>query len=122
MIAITPEVLAAAYAELAPELGVPTRASLPAIRIALEEAHHLADDVYDVPGVLLFALGRTPRCFAGFRAMSVLVVAWHAKMLGFKLDARVDELADVLERVALREMDHDAVRGWTAERLFPFGG
>jgi hypothetical protein len=116
------EAIARAYAVVAPELGVPPRASEAAIRVALREADHLANDVYDVPAALLFALGRHPRCFAAFRAMSVLVVEWHTKTLGFKLEASRTELADVLTRVALRELTHDEVRAWVVERMLPFGG
>ncbi|MDF2694868.1 MAG: hypothetical protein K0S65_3251 [Labilithrix sp.] len=116
------DVLVRAYARIAPELGVEPKASETALRIALREADHLADDIYDVPGALLFALGRTPRCFSAFRAMSVLVVEWQTKTLGFKLEATTFELADVLGRVALREMSQEEVRAWVAERLLPFGG
>ncbi len=117
-----PEAVARAYAVIAPELGLSTRASEAAIRVALREADHLSDDVYDVPAALLFALGRYPRCFSGFRAMSVLVVEWHTKTLGFKLSATRPELADVLTRVALRELTHEEVRAWVVERMLPFGG
>lgn len=111
-----------AWLALAPELGLPPRVNDAALRIALREADHLADDIYDVPGALLFAFGRYPRCFSGFRVMSVLVVEWHTKALGFKLEAGPAELAGVLGRVALREVDYEAVRSWVAERLLPFGG
>jgi hypothetical protein len=114
--------LARAYARIAPALGVEPRASEPALRSALREADHLADDVFDLPGSLLFALGRTPRCFTGFRAMSVLVVEWHTKTLGFKLEASRRELADILARVAAREMPYEDVRAWVQDRLLPFGG
>ena len=114
--------LARAFARIAPELGLEPRASEAALRVALREADHLADDVFDVPGTLLFALGRTPRCFSGFRAMSVLVIEWHAKALGFKLEASRPELAAMLTRVAAREADYDEVRSWMAARLLPFGG
>lgn len=114
--------IARAYGRIAPELGLEPRASEAALRVALREAEHLADDTYDVPGALLFALGRTPRCFSAFRAMSVLVVEWHTERLGFKLEASRPELADVLGRVALRELGYDEVRRWVAERLIPFGG
>lgn len=117
-----PEGVARAYARIASELGVDARVSEPALRVALREADHLADDTYDVPGALLFALGRTPRCFAAFRAMSVLVVEWHTKMLGFKLEATRPELAALLGRVALREAAYEDVRSWVTERLVPFGG
>jgi hypothetical protein len=117
-----PETLARAYERIAPHLGVSPRHSGAALRVALREADHLADDVYDVPGTLLFALGRYPRCFAGFRAMSVLVVEWHTKSLGFKLEASRSELADVLGRVAVGELGYEEVRSWAAERLLPFGG
>ncbi len=118
----TPEALTRAYARIAPELGTDPKASVTALRIALREADHLADDVFDVPGSLLFALGRTPRCFAAFRAMSLLVVEWHAKSLGFKLEAGRLELAEMLGRIARREVDYDEVRSWMAQRLLPFGG
>lgn len=117
-----PEAIARAYAVIAPELGLPLRESEAAIRIALREADHLSDDVYDVPAALLFALGRHPRCFAGFRAMSVLVVQWHTKTLGFKLEASPAELAGVLTRVALDELSHDDVKAWVVDRMLPFGG
>jgi prophage maintenance system killer protein len=116
------EDIARAYHRIAPELGVPPRASAAAIRVALREADHLAEDIYDVPAALLFALGRNPRCFAGFRAMSVLVVEWHTKTLGFKLEASREELANILVRVALRDLSYEDVRGWVVERMLPFGG
>lgn len=123
MIGITePEVLARAWRTIAAELGLPPRASDPAIRAALREADHLAEDVYDVPAALLFALGRNARCFSGFRAMSVLVVEWHAKTLGFKLEATRPELADLLGRVAVRDRTYEEVRSWIGGRLLPFGG
>jgi len=117
-----PETLAHAWVEIAKDLGLPPRASDAAIRAALREADHLADDVYDVPAALLFALGRNARCFSGFRAMSVLVVEWHAKTLGFKLEATRPELAMLLGEVAVRERSHEDVRAWIGARLLPFGG
>lgn len=117
-----PEAIVRAYAVLAPELGVAPRVSETAVRVALREADHLADDVYDVPAALLFALGRYPRCFDGFRAMSVLVVEWHTKTLGFKLEASRKDLADVLVQVARGELTHEQVRAWVVDRMLPFGG
>jgi hypothetical protein len=117
-----PEAVARAYALVAPDLGLPSRESDAAIRVALREADHLSNDVYDVPAALLFSLGRHPRCFAGFRAMSVLVVEWHTKTLGFKLEASRPELAEVLTRVALGELTHDDVKSWVVDRMLPFGG
>lgn len=117
-----PETLARAWLEIAKDLGLPPRASDAAIRAALREADHLADDVYDVPAALLFALGRNARCFSGFRAMSVLVVEWHAKTLGFKLEATRTELASLLGEVAVRERSHEEVRAFIGARLLPFGG
>jgi hypothetical protein len=117
-----PDALAHAYRTIASELGVEPKTSETALRVALREADHMSDDVFDVPGALLFALGRTPRCFAAFRAMSVLVVEWHTKTLGFKLEASRDELAAILGRVALRQTTYEEVRDWVARRLLPFGG
>jgi len=114
--------LALAYRTVAVELGVDPRVSEPALRAAMREADHLADDIYDVPAALLFTLGRYPRGFAAFRAMSALVVEWHAKTLGFKLEASPSELSSILTRVARREMAHEEVRAWVVDRMLPFGG
>jgi hypothetical protein len=118
----TAEALARACTRIAPELGVPSKASVTALRIALRDADHLSDDVYDVPGALLFALGRTPRCFSAFRAMSVLAIEWHTKALGFRLEASPSEIGAMLTRVAARELSYEQVRAWAGERLLPFGG
>lgn len=114
--------LASACARIAPELGVDAKASETALRIAMREAEHLAEDIYEVPAAVLFALGRTPRCFAAFRSMSVLVTQWQAKALGFKLEATPLELAGVLGKVARSEIDYPNVRAWVADRLLPFAG
>ncbi|HSO30925.1 MAG TPA: hypothetical protein VLT33_00375 [Labilithrix sp.] len=117
-----PDAVSRAYRVVAAELGLSPRVSETAVRVALREADHLSDDVYDVPAALLFAFGRHPRCFDGFRAMSVLVVEWHTKTLGFKLEASRVELADLLTRVALDELTHEDVRAWVVQRMLPFGG
>jgi hypothetical protein len=117
-----PQAVVDAYARIASLLGVPGRVSEAGVRIALREADHHADDTYDVPAALLYALGRNARCFDAFRAMSVLVVEWHTKTLGFKLDASRRELADILGRVAVRDMAWEDVRSWVGQRLLPFGG
>jgi hypothetical protein len=114
--------VARAYARIAPALGLDPRASEPALRVALREADHLADDVYDVPAALLFALGRTPRCFAGFRAMSVLLVSWQCAQLGFKLEASPRDLAEMLRKIARRELAYEDVRSWAGARLLPYAG
>jgi hypothetical protein len=114
--------LVRAHALIAVELGLDPRASETAVRVALREADHLVDDVYDVPAALLFALGRTPRCFTAFRTMSVIVVLFHAKALGFRLETSPEELAGLLLRVARRELDYEEVRAIVGERLVPFGG
>jgi hypothetical protein len=114
--------VAAAYARIAPSLDLPPRASEAALRVAIREADHLVDDVYDVPAALLFALGRTPRCFAGFRAMSVFLVAWQSKRLGFRIEASPRDLAQMLVRVARRDASYEDVRSWMGARLLPFGG
>ncbi len=117
-----PAMLVKACARIAPELGLDGKASETALRVALREADHLAEDIYEVPAAVLFALGRTPRCFAAFRSMSVLATQWQAKALGFKLEATPLEIGVVLGKVARSEIDYPAVRAWFADRLLPFGG
>ncbi len=117
----SPRAIADAAARIAPALGLPPRVSEAALRVALREAEHLTDDVYDAPAALLFAFGRNPRCFAAFRALSVLVVAWHARTLGFRLEPSFEELGSMLLRVAARDVDFEDVRSWLGARLLPFG-
>jgi hypothetical protein len=114
--------IARAAERIAPELGMPPKVSETALRVTLREAEHLADDTYDVPAALLFAFGRNPRCFAAFRALSVLVVAWHARTLGFRLEPSLEELGEMLVRITAREVDFEEVRSWLGARLLPFGG
>jgi hypothetical protein len=116
------EALVRAHAQIAADLGLPAKASETAIRVALREADHLCDDIYDVPAALLFALGRTRRCFSAFRAMSVLVVMFHAKALGFRLELSPTELGALLTRIARRDLAFEEVRSTVAARLVPFGG
>lgn len=118
----SPLALARAAERIAPAFGLAPRVSEAALRIALREAEHLADDVYDAPAALLFALGRNPRCFLAFRALSVLVVAWHARTLGFRLEPSFEELGAMLLRIATREVEFEDVRSWMGARLLPFGG
>jgi hypothetical protein len=117
-----PDALVAAHARIAAELGLPPQASETALRVALREADHLSDDIYDVPAALLFALGRTRRCFSAFRAMTVLVVMFHAKALGFRLELSPIALGALLTRIARRDVEFDEVRQTVAAHLFPFGG
>lgn len=117
-----PSALVHACARIAPELGLDPKSSETALRVALREADHLADDVYDVPAAVLFSLGRTPRCFAGYRTMSVLVTQWQAKTLGFMLEATPLELGALLGRIGRGEVDYETVKGWVASRQIPFGG
>lgn len=119
---LAPDALIEACGHIAPELGLSPKASETALRVALREADHLAEDMYDVPAAVLFALGRTPRCFAAYRSMSVLATQWQAKSLGFKLDASPLELASILGRVARSEMEYAEVRAWMSDRLLAFGG
>lgn len=116
------EVLARACVAIAPRFGLSPRHSMVALRVALREADHLADDLYDAPAALLFALGRYPRCFAAFRTMSVLAVESHARSLGFLLTATPAELGDLLVRVTLGELAYEDVRARIVERMLPFGG
>ncbi len=119
-----PSVLAVARAaeRIAPELGLAPKVSETALRVALREAEHLTDDVYDAPAALLFAFGRNPRCFSGFRSLGVLVVAWHAQTLGFKLEPSMEELGAMIVRIAARDVTFEDVRSWLGARLLPFGG
>lgn len=91
-----------------------------ALRRALAEAEHLADDTFDVAAALHFALSRQPR-LQGARMAHALaaVLPSHLQGLGLQLRASAAELA-----VRLSEPPRDLAdaRDWFAERLVVYGG
>lgn len=94
-----------------------------ALRVALREAAHLAEDVYEEPAAMLYALGRNPRAFGSYApALIVLIVLAHARALGLRIDASAESLleltAEVLERRASYEDARDALARWQ----WPFAG
>ena len=120
----TEDAIVDAYAAVRLRFSVGKAFSRPAIRVALRDAEHLAEDVFESPAALLFAFARTPRAFAGFRTMTVLLALDQVRASGQRLLAGVgaQKLGDVVEAVVRRELVYDDVRAVFADALFPFGG
>jgi prophage maintenance system killer protein len=69
---------------------------------------------------VFFAFSAFPRCFPGaWRVMTILLTINQARDSGLRLQARSDELADLMLRVAARRSDFAAVRDWFSTRLVP---
>lgn len=112
-----------AYALVSERLALGKASSEVAIRAALRDAEHLAEDVFESPAALLFSFARTPRAFAGFRAMTTLLVLAQVGASGQTLtSASVESLGDLVDRVHRRELDYPEVRAFFADALLPYGG
>jgi hypothetical protein len=115
--------IADAYAAVAVRLGLGVASSDVAIRSALRDAEHLAEDVYESPAALLFAFSRVPRAFSGFRTMTVILALAQVRSSGQTLTAAgVEALGDLVEKVHRRECAYEDVRAYFADALLPYGG
>lgn len=114
----------AAYAWVASRFALGKACSRPAIRAALREAEHLAEDVYEGPAALLYAFARSPRAFAGARTMTVLLVLAQVASSGQRLLPGLGprELGGLVEDVRRGERTYAEVRAVLSDGLFPFGG
>lgn len=97
--------------------------SAAAVRIALREADHLAEDVYDAPAALLYALARQDRAPRAVLDRAVGEATLEAaRRLGFRLDLEVGALAEIAAAARAGRSDYQAVRAALATHLDPFGG
>ncbi len=91
-----------------------------AVRLALFEAEHLADDIVDVPAALHFAFTRHPSTFSrdSERVLRHLLERVAAQ-LGLKILATTVELE---AHLASTPHTPEATRDWFAGRVMLFGG
>ena len=120
----TEEEIVASYVSVHVRLGLGQPLSRPAIRAALRDAEHLAEDIFETPAAILFAFGRTARAFAGFRTMTVILAADQVRASGQRLAHGIGlrEMGDVVEAVHARSKTYEEVRAFFGEALFPFAG
>lgn len=111
-----------AYAWVSEQFALSAEISRPAIRAALREAEHLAEDAYESPAALLYAFARTPRAFGGHRTMTVLLARAQVTSSGQRLDAPLAELGELVRRTGRRDADYEECRAFFADKLFPFAG
>lgn len=94
-----------------------------ALRVALREAAHLAEDVYEEPAAMLYALGRNARAFgASAPALIVLTVLAHARSLGLRIDAPAASLLELTAAIVARRASYDETRDAVAAWQWPFAG
>lgn len=109
--------------EAADEADATRAPSAVAVRVALREADHLAEDVYDAPAALLYALARQDRAPRPLldRAFAEATLA-AARRLGFRLELDAAALAALAADARAGRADYEAVRAAVAAHLDPFGG
>lgn len=120
----TEDAIVEAYGVIRARFDLGPSVSRPAVRAALRDAEHLAEDIFESPAALLFAFARTPRAFAGFRTMTVILAADQVRASGQRLTAGVGlaHLGERVEAVLRREATYEEIRAFFGDALFPFGG
>jgi hypothetical protein len=92
-----------------------------ALRASVREAEVLAEDIYEGPAALVYALARN----AAFTEMGPMIVAaakLQAQSCGVKIGARDEDIARVALEVRGGEKAYEDVRAFFAESTLPFGG
>jgi hypothetical protein len=84
-------------------------------------ARDLARVEHDEPAALLFAFASFRRAFpGGWRFMAQSIAFSQAHELGFMLDAKPDDVDELLSAIMYGTADFEDVRAWVAEHLRPF--
>jgi len=108
---------------VAKELGISDTLHDAALRASLRESENLAEDVYEKPAALAYALGRNPRALGqGFHALGVISVRAQALSSGVRLNFSLTELAEILGEVREHKLSYEAVRDRFAENMHMFAG
>jgi hypothetical protein len=117
------EELSAGLRLVASELGMDVELHDAALRASLRESENLAEDVYEMPAALCYALGRNPRALGhGFHALGVISIRAQALASGVRLNLSLDELAVILGDVREHKLSYESVRDRFAENMHMFAG
>lgn len=102
-------------------LGVSPVVRASALRASVREAEHLAEDAFDAPAALVYALARNRTAFAAFAPLVVAAAFVQARAAGLALTALPKAIADLAEAVSASDMRWEDVRAFFASETFPLG-
>jgi DNA-binding LytR/AlgR family response regulator len=103
-------------------LGVSPGVKPAALRASVREAEHLAEDTFEAPAALVYALARNRTAFEAFGPMVVAAAYVQARVSDLRLTATPKAIADLAEAVTASDMRYEDVRAFFASETFPFGG
>ena len=92
-----------------------------ALRASVREAGHLAEDTFEAPAALVYALARNRSVFAAFAPMVVAAAFMQARASGLALAAPPKAIADIADAVTASDMRYEDVRAFFASETFPLG-
>jgi 2-keto-3-deoxy-6-phosphogluconate aldolase len=119
---LDPETLATLAQLVGAKLGVSPAVRPAALRASVREAEHLAEDVFEAPAALVYALARNRTAFESFGPMLVAAAFMQARVSGLRLLATPKAIARLAEAVTASDMHYQDVRAFFASETFPFGG
>jgi hypothetical protein len=92
-----------------------------ALRASVREAEVLAEDIYEAPAALVYTLARNAP-FAELGPMVVAAAKLQAASSGLKLEAKEEEIAEIVRAARGGEKSYEEVRAFFAATTLPFGG
>jgi hypothetical protein len=92
-----------------------------ALRASVREAEVLAEDIFEAPAALVYALARNG-AFTELLPMIVAAAKLQAASSGLKLEAKDEEIAEVARGARGGEKSYEEVRAFFASSTLPFGG
>ena len=116
------ETLATLAELVSAKLGVSSTVRPAALRASVREAEVLAEDVFEAPAALVYALARNRTAFAAFGPMIVAAAFMQARVSGLRLAATPKAIADLAEAVTASDMRYEDVRAFFSSETFPLGG
>jgi len=102
-------------------LGVSGVVRAAAVRATVREAEHLAEDAFEAPAALVYALARNRTAFAAFAPLVVAAAFMQARASGLKLTALPKAIADLAEAVSASDLRYEDVRNFFASETYPLG-
>ncbi len=115
------ETLTALAERMSARFGVSGVVRQAALRASVREAEHLAEDVFEAPAALVYALARNRSVFAAFAPMVVAAAFLQARASGLTLSALPKAIADMADAVTASDMSYEDVRAFFASETFPLG-
>ena len=109
-------------ASVGARLGVSPNVRDAALRASVREAEVLAEDTYEAPAALVYALGRNASAFAAFAPMIFAAAELQAHMSCVRLGADEADVVTLARAVTRGEKSYEDVRAFFAATVLPFAG